>query len=1784
MADWQEGHGAPLLLKLVGQVPFRCLFFFTTHNMNRRAGSGYIFPLAATNPSDLCWLNSLIALLSIFGPFQRLLATENEGGPVTKVLRSHFKRPSLNRAQKLIEAATLKERLREALVSHQRRYPDSAHVIRLLHVFTRGGFHDPAEIWNHLYGILRDELGILKKERSNIGVHVRETLSCTTCFATRELGPGDQQNSDDYTYRYEALALYALSDAQTASIQDALQFIFAEEPDVQARCCDGERNVPHIHLLECLQGSDGLALYGPFNEEKLHAFVLFDWHVNQEIYLPFNGHSSGRQSVYQLTGFTARLIDKSHHVAVLYDNKGHPWTYDDGIITRGTPTTKWVPGVIMYEKWQDDVAGLPFFRRSSQDGDVDPGLHPDGEKENDARSLEQIPKQKRGHPVTSLAKDVGSDFSDAAASPTPSVASENTGERENPKGSSARSGRARCPTNFYKPGDTKTEKAGEVPVTQDSITAVQRAISKTKQKPRAKPKNTQPGPQNCVAQPSQSTCSSVMSNTVGSLQERESNHTLERPACNNPLVDQYPLQTWAWVRDAASHRLAQVLGVATEKSMRIKWAHKPGCCSVSNKRFLRKVTLAEERIVFGLPRDQGRFFSLQKVEALLKSQGGVSFNPSSTQTQSDDTTVDACSGIVFTPATTNWDSLACFWLAKHDSSFDPYELIGSSVPLPSTVPEECFNANHDFPAHPSFCNCVREVALVLQQLDPQSRLYQQLFAWIHLLPIILLRAPASCKKKELVKLVSKRCTLFLQGEWELLYKKACLDVLKIVARTARQQCRDNSSLVSQAKIQHAINCIRRGNLGKGARTLTGSGTSKDLSAYAELSAKHPQDVEPAFFPSDYVPPPLPEEKDEELARCLSLPNLARVASNFPAESHPDQWGWRPREYIGNMLHDPVIGDLLWETLIQPRYLGALPHLYGESYRGGQLLALSKAPKPGSRPIAIGDCFRRVLDKALQPLSKNELTSTFENTFHNVKQFASGSKDGAEKYVISVLLALGPDLVSPGSQNAQSLDDDPVAVMILDTENAFNRLHRQVVFDMITGQFEGSYAQGRLTRENVTKLPDVFSAHIPSIRGHYEGDGRLVFVDHAHMSHEIKSRTGTQQGCVMGGKLFNIGTFSVVGATMADHPAVYCPTFSDNMALVGRMSKLFHAADDLRTSLLEIGLPLQPADSALYIPSYNNREAPPPLLQDLRTRYPELSQVPWSREGILLLGCPLGTDAYVQAHFEQVCSRIAKCSEDFAVVDDGLIHLQLHKLSVNVMLPYFLRTTDPALSASYAQRIDGIIWEALLAFSDVSDLDINDPAMSSALDDARRQAAMRLGEGGFGITPNECVTVPAFYSAVSRALRFSARCGFQPVMDFLASDSFRSTPLCESYLKARRDLIEWGAQEPAELEGVQNAPEMQAPTEGNPKKQQKPPILPKLEGIVAHPYDEQLIFPEQKALTRLVQKANPRWSPDGLSDEGKTRTKHLSTQHIKAKGGEGDETAAYLQTIAGFEDEQQILHSPLAFLSHTSSLQESFPKDVFSVLFGYLLGLPASPCLQRREVPQCEVCNEPLDRFGHHRMQCSRTAAYHAAHKQVAMAVEEIARKSGVPFSDKGVPCHLTSQKVGDALCALSSDSRKLVLDYTVVHPRLGKAGCAGQWHHDALANKVRQKWSHHGRQYAVIGFAFAPIAVTTYGRMHGHFLRLLYILAKKQTHLVHAHHRPFTQPDTLFGRLFAQSRARIGAAVAKGMALRALGVSSLGVSKVFLRHIAPALYRDEYLSAGPHLSAGHMQWQLVLSQ
>jgi hypothetical protein len=195
---------------------------------------------------------------------------------------------------------------------------------------------------------------------------------------------------------------------------------------------------------------------------------------------------------------------------------------------------------------------------------------------------------------------------------------------------------------------------------------------------------------------------------------------------------------------------------------------------------------------------------------------------------------------------------------------------------------------------------------------------------------------------------------------------------------------------------------------------------------------------------------------------------------------------------------------------------------------------------------------------------------------------------------------------------------------------------------------------------------------------------------------------------------------------------------------------------------------------------------------------------------------------------------------------------------------------------------------LLDFSEVPLEDREEESLFTVFKDARCQAALPIAQGGLGFAPNECVATPAFYTAVSKALRFRVTMKYDPISTYIASPDFHRHPLIMAYDKARNDLILWGAIETEQLDSVSQPPlpQQRAPLAGDnpaaPKKKNTKPVLPKVMAVLLHSDSgPPLHFPDQLALTRLAQAAHPRWSADSLAEEGKLRTAHLSKQTIKA---------------------------------------------------------------------------------------------------------------------------------------------------------------------------------------------------------------------------------------------------------------------------------------------------------------
>jgi hypothetical protein len=103
---------------------------------------------------------------------------------------------------------------------------------------------------------------------------------------------------------------------------------------------------------------------------------------------------------------------------------------------------------------------------------------------------------------------------------------------------------------------------------------------------------------------------------------------------------------------------------------------------------------------------------------------------------------------------------------------------------------------------------------------------------------------------------------------------------------------------------------------------------------------------------------------------------------------------------------------------------------------------------------------------------------------------------------------------------------------------------------------------------------------------------------------------------------------------------------------------------------------------------------PPLLQEMAQRYLDMV-IPRAKEGVRILGFPVGTESFVWASLTKIKDSIVNELPTLARLDDGLIHFQMLRLCANTRLPYFMRGVATEASMAHAKAVDRALWDARL---------------------------------------------------------------------------------------------------------------------------------------------------------------------------------------------------------------------------------------------------------------------------------------------------------------------------------------------------------------------------------------------------------------------------------------------------------------------------------------------------------
>jgi hypothetical protein len=189
--------------------------------------------------------------------------------------------------------------------------------------------------------------------------------------------------------------------------------------------------------------------------------------------------------------------------------------------------------------------------------------------------------------------------------------------------------------------------------------------------------------------------------------------------------------------------------------------------------------------------------------------------------------------------------------------------------------------------------------------------------------------------------------------------------------------------------------------------------------------------------------------------------------------------------------DPDLINLIAECWVRPVASGYLPRTYREDLAGGRLIALSKRPKPGLRPIWIGDAIRRIIGRGLHCRAQKAFNAFFQTSSANVLQFGGDTPNGATNmyHLLSAVHAQAEAHPIPES----NVSLDPIAILsaLADSINAFNAI--------TSGQILSTLLKGT---DALVTLPDPSQLQAekdpgwdflwPFISAHYCYHGKLEF--------------------------------------------------------------------------------------------------------------------------------------------------------------------------------------------------------------------------------------------------------------------------------------------------------------------------------------------------------------------------------------------------------------------------------------------------------------------------------------------------------------------------------------------------------------------------------------------------------------------------------------------------------------------------------------------------------------------
>ena len=490
------------------------------------------------------------------------------------------------------------------------------------------------------------------------------------------------------------------------------------------------------------------------------------------------------------------------------------------------------------------------------------------------------------------------------------------------------------------------------------------------------------------------------------------------------------------------------------------------------------------------------------------------------------------------------------------------------------------------------------------------------------LPNLMLQKPsATSKAKDHTKSLQQRLQMWNEGRFLDLWKDGQILQKKLIAKPQKSPAditRIFTNLIFEAKVGSALRFLDE-NASNAVMKPTKEVVEKLLSLHPEAAEILPdslfqgprQPVSPAHFDSITEQTILKAAKQTHGSGGPSLLDAKQwkrilCSNQFKAE------GKDLREQLATFARK------IATKIVDPSTL--------EAYCANRLIPLDKAPGEAElqvRPIGVSEVMRRIVGKTISWSLSTEI-----QTAAGPLQVSAGLKAGAEAAIHSMRETF----------ELEATD----AVILVDAENAFNRLNRFVALHNM--QFI---------------CPPLATVLINT----YRTPGRLLITSGG----EIFSAEGTTQGDTLAMAFYGLGTRPILTRLKQSVPSVLQVWFADDATGAGKLGVLRQWWEEIQTEGIRFGYHVKPKKSWLILKD--------PARFDECSKIFESSPINITIAGKRHLGAAIGTtqfkDDYISEKVQrwtaniETLAKIAKSQPHAAYA--AYIHGEQHKYT------YFKRT-------------------------------------------------------------------------------------------------------------------------------------------------------------------------------------------------------------------------------------------------------------------------------------------------------------------------------------------------------------------------------------------------------------------------------------------------------------------------------------------------------------------------------